>query len=51
MIAHPWQEYKITLTAKQDYSNPYREVDVEVVFAHESGYILRRPAFEDGGRI
>jgi len=46
-----WQEYEITLTATQDYTNPYIDVHVEAEFIHESGLTLRRPGFWDGDRI
>ena len=51
MLVHPWQLSEIALTSEQDYSSPYTEVEVEVLFTHESGFTLRRPAFWDGGRL
>lgn len=50
MIVHPWRECELTLTAEQDYSSPYTEVELWAEFTHESGRSLRRPAFWDGGR-
>ncbi|HHX64974.1 MAG TPA: DUF4038 domain-containing protein [Chloroflexi bacterium] len=50
MIAHPWREVEITLTAEGDYARPYTDVEVWVDFTHDDGTTLRRPAFWDGGR-
>jgi hypothetical protein len=49
MIIHPWREHEITLTAHNAYANPYTDVDVWAEFTHDSGLILRRPAFWYGG--
>ena len=46
----PWREVELALTAARDYDNPYIDVDVWAEFAHESGGVLRRPAFWDGDR-
>ena len=45
-----WQEQEIVLLAAQNFAHPYTDVDVWADFTHESGQILRRPAFWDGGR-
>ena len=50
MLAHPWREYEITLTAEGDYPSPYTDVEVWADFTHTDGTVLRRPAFWDGGR-
>jgi hypothetical protein len=50
MLAHPWRECEITLTAERDYPSPYTDIDVWVEFVHDDGLMLRRPAFWDGGR-
>jgi Domain of unknown function (DUF5060)/Protein of unknown function (DUF4038) len=50
MLAPPWRECEITLTAERDYSDPYTDIEVWAEFAHETGVTLRRPAFWDGGR-
>lgn len=50
MHIQPWREHEITLTALRDYTNAYTDLDVWAEFSHESGIILRRPAFWDGGR-
>ncbi|HEU5098035.1 MAG TPA: DUF4038 domain-containing protein [Roseiflexaceae bacterium] len=51
MLAHPWREVEITLTAERDYSHPYTDLDVWADFIHDTGATLRRPAFWDGGRV
>lgn len=50
MIAYPWREIELTLTAAHSYPNPYTDVDVWADFTHEDGTVLRRPAFWDGAR-
>jgi hypothetical protein len=50
MVAYPWREVELTLTAERDYPNPYTDVEVWAEFAHTSGATIRRPAFWDGGR-
>ena len=50
MLAHPWREHEITLTAERDYPSPYTDIDVWAEFVHDDGLMLRRPAFWDGGR-
>ena len=50
MLAHPWREVEIALTAERDYANSYTDVDVWAEFVHDNGDVLRRPAFWDGGR-
>lgn len=51
MLAHPWREVELTLTADRDYANPYTDLEVWADFTHDSGVTLRRPAFWDGGRV
>jgi hypothetical protein len=46
-----WQELEFSLDALSDYENPYTEVEVWADFRHETGSVLRRPAFWDGGRV
>jgi hypothetical protein len=50
MIVHPWREIEITLIAERDYPNGYTDVEVWAEFSHDTGTMLRRPAFWDGGR-
>jgi Protein of unknown function (DUF4038)/Domain of unknown function (DUF5060) len=45
-----WQEVELVLEAKLDHESPYTEVEVWAEFSHETGTVLRRPAFWDGGR-
>ncbi|GGN17786.1 apiosidase-like domain-containing protein [Streptomyces fuscichromogenes] len=45
-----WRQTEIVLTGTRDHANPYTDVDVWAEFTHESGRVLRRPAFWDGGR-
>jgi len=51
MLAQPWREIEITLTAENDYPSPYTNVDVWAEFTLDAGITLRRPAFWDGGRV
>jgi hypothetical protein len=51
MLAHPWREIEITLTAEHDYPHPYTDVEVWAEFIHDGGVTLRRPVFWDGGRV
>jgi len=46
----PWTEVELTLVAGHDLDQPYRDVEVWADFTHESGIVLRRPGFWDGGR-
>jgi hypothetical protein len=48
-IAQPWREIELALNATQEYANGYTDVEVWADFTHESGVVLRRPAFWDGG--
>jgi hypothetical protein len=50
MNAHPWRAYEITLTAEHNHAQPYSDLEVWAEFVHDSGVVLRRPAFWDGGR-
>jgi hypothetical protein len=45
-----WRQVEIELEAAASYPDAYTAVDVWVDFEHESGFVLRRPAFWDGGR-
>jgi hypothetical protein len=45
-----WRQVEIELEAAASYPDAYTAVDVWVDFGHESGFVLRRPAFWDGGR-
>jgi hypothetical protein len=49
MFAYPWREIEMTLTAERSYPNPYIDVDAWAEFSHDTGAVLRRPAFWDGG--
>src|SRR6476620_5432357 len=51
MLAYPWREIEITLTAERDYPSPYTDLEVWADFTHDTGVTLRRPAFWDGGRV
>src|SRR5688572_4402297 len=48
-VAQPWREIELTLHAAQAYANGYTDVEVWADFTHDSGLVLRRPAFWDGG--
>lgn len=50
MLAYPWREIEIVLTAAREYPNPYVDVQAWAVFTHETGTTLGRPAFWDSGR-
>ncbi|TVR61528.1 MAG: DUF5060 domain-containing protein, partial [Spirochaetaceae bacterium] len=50
MINKPWQEIEFPLTAQKTYDNPYVDLEVWAEFRHESGKMIRRPAFWDGGQ-
>jgi hypothetical protein len=50
MNAHPWRAYEIRLAADQEHAHPYSDLEVWAEFVHDSGIVLRRPAFWDGGR-
>jgi hypothetical protein len=50
MPIYPWREVEITLTAERDEPSPYTDVEVWAEFTHDTGRMLRRPAFWDGGR-
>ena len=49
ILAYPWRELELTLTAVNDYRSPYTTVEVWADFVHDDGATLRRPAFWDGG--
>ncbi len=49
--APQWKEIELTFEASRDEANPYTGVEAWVDFVHESGAVLRRPMFWDGGRI
>jgi hypothetical protein len=51
IVAYPWREIEITLTAERNYESPYTQVEVWADFSHGGELNLRRPAFWDGGRI
>jgi hypothetical protein len=51
MVVQPWREVELELQGQRDYLNPYTDVDVWVDFVQESGAVLRRPAFWDGGSV
>ena len=46
--APQWREVEIALTGP-GADNPYTEVDAWVIFTHDSGRVVRRPVFWDGG--
>ncbi|WP_432510454.1 apiosidase-like domain-containing protein [Kineococcus sp. SYSU DK001] len=48
-MSTPWSSVEVALTATAPHADPYPGVDVEVVFTHTSGRVVRRPAFWDGG--
>jgi len=45
-----WRQVDIELTAAAEHADPYCQVDVWADFVSETGEVLRRPAFWDGGR-
>lgn len=50
VVARPWREVEITLTAGVGHADPYVAVEAWADFAHSDGKtVLRRPAFWDGG--
>ncbi|QYN38786.1 DUF4038 domain-containing protein [Pseudonocardia sp. DSM 110487] len=50
-VASPWQEAELVLVAENEIESPYTAVEVWAEFRHNSGAVLRRPAFWDGGRV
>jgi hypothetical protein len=46
----PWREVELVLDAELDHESPYTSVEVWAEFRHDTGAVLRRPAFWDGGR-
>ncbi|MFJ9376510.1 DUF4038 domain-containing protein [Streptomyces sp. NPDC101455] len=50
-VVAPWRQTEFTLTGARDHGDPYTDIDVWAEFTHESGTVLRRPAFWDGGRV
>ena len=50
MIIHPWREVEIALTMERETPNPYLDVEAWAEFTHDSGVVLRRPAFWEGER-
>ena len=49
-VTYLWQEYEVALTSAQVHSQPYTETEVWADFTHETGQVLRRPAFWDGAQ-
>ncbi len=49
MIVQPWREVELALTAKKKHKNPYVDLELQVEFTHESGEVVLRPGFWDGG--
>lgn len=49
MNAPQWTTIELSFTARTDTPDPYPGVDLEVRFIHQSGLVLRRPGFWDGG--
>ncbi|HKX14459.1 MAG TPA: DUF5060 domain-containing protein, partial [Propionibacteriaceae bacterium] len=47
-IAPQWREVDIAITGPAA-ANPYTDVNAWVIFTHETGRLLRRPMFWDGG--
>lgn len=45
-----WQAFEIVLTAAGEHADPYAGVQVWADFDDADGWVLRRPAFYDGGR-
>lgn len=45
-----WRETELVLDAEHDHDSPYVDVEVRAEFRHDTGAVLRRPAFWDGGR-
>lgn len=43
-----WTTHEITLTAIDEYKNPYTDVDVWAIYTNSSGDSLKRPAFWSG---
>ena len=51
MSVEQWRMIEITLTSRQDYTNPFLEVEVNAIFTGPQGEVITRPAFWDGGKI
>lgn len=46
-----WVASEITFTSDRDYTNPFYDVDLDVIFTHkDTGYELKVPGFWDGER-
>ncbi|MEU7836993.1 DUF4038 domain-containing protein [Nonomuraea sp. NPDC049129] len=48
--ATPWWTNELAFEAAREHVNPYRDLDVQVVFTGPGDVQVRRPAFWDGGR-
>jgi hypothetical protein len=46
-----WTTTEITLTATDDYANPYTDIEVWADFQNDKGNSIRRPAFWNGNQI
>ncbi|SHI47246.1 apiosidase-like domain-containing protein [Pseudozobellia thermophila] len=46
-----WTTLEITLASKEEYKNPYTDVEVWALFYDEQNREFKRPAFWDGGNI
>ncbi|MBR5006024.1 MAG: DUF4038 domain-containing protein [Clostridia bacterium] len=44
-----WKRTDIVLTSEKEYENPYKDVDVDAVFTHESGESIHLYGFWNGG--
>lgn len=47
--ARLWEQVELNFTSQRDDDNPYTALEPWVDFTHESGQVLRRPMFWDGG--
>jgi len=49
IAAVQWQVTELTFTSSVTYADPFNNVDLDVVFTHYNGTVLKVPAFWDGG--
>jgi hypothetical protein len=48
-IASQWQPVELSFHTEQSYDNAYTRVEMWAEFRHDSGRVIRRPGFWDGG--
>ncbi len=45
-----WRVLELEFSAQLEHPDPYRNLELDVTFTHESGLELTTPAFWDGGK-